>query len=49
MSIAKERLFIFSIFSVLFVHTIACLWIMLAVHDDPESENWINVGSFDHN
>ena len=48
MSVAKERLFIFSIFALLFVHTIACLWIMLAVHDDPLAENWINAGTFDH-
>lgn len=35
MSVAKERLLIFSVFAILFVHTIACLWIMLGVHEDP--------------
>ena len=36
MSVAKERLLIFGIFSILFVHTIACLWIMLGVHEEGD-------------
>lgn len=51
LSVAKERLVIFSIFAILFVHTISCLWIFLAVYnmdsDDPELSNWIDSFAFD--
>lgn len=49
LSVAKERLFIFSIFAILFVHTISCLWIFLGVYhmDDDGKDNWID--KFDFN
>lgn len=51
LNVAKERLFIFSIFAILFVHTISCLWIFLAAYnmdsDDPELSNWIDAFAFD--
>ena len=46
MSVAKERFLIFGVFAILFVHTIACLWIMLGVHEDPNEVNWIDYGKF---
>ena len=45
LSVAKERLVIFSVFAILFVHTISCLWIFLGVHNmdhNPPRTNWIN-------
>ena len=48
MSVAKERLLIFSVFAIIFVHTISCLWIMLGVKDDPLNMNWIDGFGFDH-
>ena len=49
LSVAKERLFIFSIFSILFVHTISCLWIFLGTSDRKygDIDNWIDVYEFD--
>ena len=51
LSVAKERLIIFSVFAILFVHTIACLWIFLGAYnmnsEDPELSNWIDSFEFD--
>lgn len=47
MSVAKERLLIFSVFAILFVHTIACLWIMLGVSSEGD-DNWIEGFGYDH-
>ena len=33
LNVAKERLLIFAVFSLLFVHTISCIWIFLAMYD----------------
>ena len=46
LNVAKERLLIFSVFAILFVHTISCLWIFLGafnISEDPDdpSMNWI--------
>ena len=51
LSVAKERLLIFSIFSILFVHTIACLWIFLGAQNmnDPYMDNWITSFGYDIN
>jgi len=54
LNVAKERLLIFSIFAILFIHTIACLWIFLGAYnqdsDDPLLSNWIDYFEFDiHN
>lgn len=48
LNVAKERLLIFAIFSILFVHTISCLWIYLGDYysDDIVINNWIETGSF---
>ena len=32
-NVAKERLLIFSIFAILFVHTISCMWIFLGAYN----------------
>lgn len=49
LNVAKERLLIFAIFSILFVHTITCLWIFLGAYnmDEEHIENWIE--SFGYN
>lgn len=49
LNVAKERLVIFCIFSILFLHTITCLWIFLgAIHmESEESANWITTFNFD--
>ena len=41
-SVAMERLFFFAVFSLLFIHTISCLWIFLAV------ENFSRTATFLH-
>ena len=49
MNPAKERLIIFSIFSILFVHIISCIWIFFGYYnwsDDGLSENWIEIFGF---
>ena len=49
MSVAKERLVIFSVFAILFVHTIACIWIMLSYEqEDQDFDNWINTKGYDY-
>ena len=50
LSVAKERLIIFSIFSILFVHTISCLWIFLGAYniDSLTMNNWITAFSFNY-
>ena len=49
LGVAKERLLIFSIFSLLFIHTIACIWIFLGslYLDEDNSDNWIDKFGFD--
>ena len=51
LNVAKERLIIFSIFAILFVHTISCLWIFLGAHnqDNENVTNWIDAFDFDLN
>ena len=51
LNVAKERLLIFSIFAILFVHTISCIWIFLgSFHMDEEGmTNWITAFDFDIN
>ena len=48
LSVAKERLVIFSIFAILFVHTISCLWIFLGAYNigSVSMDNWITVFDF---
>ena len=50
LSVAKERLVIFSIFSILFVHTISCLWIFLGAYnlDSVSMNNWITEFDFNY-
>ena len=47
-SVAIERLFFFAVFSLLFIHTISCLWIYLAV-ENMDIDNWIDTFEFNHN
>ena len=47
LNVAKERLLIFAIFSILFLHTISCLWIFLGRIDDFSDENWIDTFGYD--
>ena len=52
LNVAKERLLIFSVFAILFVHTISCLWIFLGVlymEDSSEDspQGWIDSFSYD--
>ena len=51
LNVAKERLVIFSIFAILFVHTISCLWIFLGAYnmDEEGMDNWITTFEFDIN
>ena len=44
-SVAMERLFFFAVFSLLFIHTISCLWIFLAV-ENMDIDNWIDTFEF---
>ena len=44
-SVAMERLFFFAVFSLLFIHTISCLWIFLAV-ENMDIDNWIDTFDF---
>ena len=48
LNVAIERLFFFSIFSLLFIHTISCLWIFLGVQymERDDSNNWIDTFEF---
>ena len=48
LNVAKERLLIFSIFAILFVHTISCLWIFLGNmnHKEGSEPNWIDAFEF---
>ena len=46
LSAAAERLFFFVLFSLLFIHTISCLWIFLAV-EFKDTDNWINTFDYD--
>ena len=50
LSVAKERLVIFSIFAILFVHTISCLWIFLGAFyiDSLSMNNWITAFAFNY-
>ena len=55
MNVGIERLIIFSVFSILFVHTLACVWIFLAVlltEDSSEdasggSKSWVGYFNLD--
>ena len=49
LNVAKERFLIFSIFALLFVHTIACIWIFLGSlnQEEDDSDNWIDKFGFD--
>ena len=46
LSVAAERLFFFALFSLLFIHTISCLWIFLAV-EFKDTDNWIDTFNYD--
>lgn len=49
LNVAKERMAIFAIYSILFVHTIACIWIFLADAKRGGTEtNWIDSFDFDY-
>lgn len=45
LNVAKERLLIFCIFSILFVHTISCVWIYLGKLNEVD-ESWIKQFDF---
>ena len=47
-SVAIERMFFFAVFSLLFIHTISCLWIFLAV-ENMDIDNWIDTFEFNLN
>ena len=49
LNVAKERLFIFAIGSIIFLHTISCLWIYLGTYENGDGDGWIAAFGFNHN